>query len=116
MGIEAVNLGSGIEIPGEKPLTAPGHHSARGQSARGGAPETAILDPAGLGAFNGNPRRHKSTAAVERMNRTLTTQNAADSRGARAGMGFGEVRRRAAPLRLTCTFVVGLPGFEPGTS
>ena len=114
MGTEAVNLGSGIEV--EKPLTAPGQHSARGQSARGGSPETALLDPASLGAFNGNPSRHKSTAAVQRMNRTLTTQNAADSRGARAGMGFGEVRRRAAPLRLTCTPVVGLPGFEPGTS
>ena len=44
------------------------------------------------------------------------TQDTADSRGVCAGTGFGEVRRRAAPLRLTCTFVVGLPGFEPGTS
>jgi hypothetical protein len=27
-----------------------------------------------------------------------------------------QVRRKDAPLHLTCTYVVGLPGFEPGTS
>jgi len=38
------------------------------------------------------------------------------SRGDSAGMDVPQVRRRDAPLHLTCTFVVGLPGFEPGTS
>ena len=58
---------------------------------------------------------HLTSRAVHQMNGNFT-EGSADSRGVFAGTGFGEVRRRAASLRLTCAFVVGLPGFEPGTS
>ena len=32
------------------------------------------------------------------------------------GDGISEGQGQGPPLPLTCTFVVGLPGFEPGTS